>query len=356
MTSIHMISSSPSWDSVLQIAAGIKENTPLVLNATGIATGGEALVKEVMKTDGGCFKHLECLSVIGGLFAIKDIVQTAGKFAHAKAPRKIESAFVIASNIGDVGASVSSFARFLKGAGAVTEKAIAWIKPLGIVCTGFEVIGVSLNVKRLVNTCRMATQFKQATGLEKKDDDYTFADYQKGVQLILDHRVKDQDFIKDHFYKNETELAHRLMVIGACAQQKIASADLKDQAEGKRSLRITMQTLSQRLTTKKWSHTLSLVAGVISLVAGLVLLFTPLAPLGLGLMVLGSVISLGSTFIYKRIMDKQFQKAMEDQYRKAVGEVSKKAMQDIKQERLEKAYKEQHKKVMAELKIHACVV
>ncbi len=361
VTNIGIIQQPDCWT---MIPVPKKEDIKTGMTLAGIARNTEGFINAIRGSGNTHLHHLKCLSALKGIFSLQDIADVIKKMPNATTLKNIENTLSIVSKTGDVAGAAKSMASFLKGVGAVSKSAIAWTAPLGIACIPLEVIGLGLDIKALVKTCRFASKLTQAAVLEKQTEDYTEEDYRSGMSVIENQRKKDKGFIKANFSKDETQFAHRLMMIEACAKERIASANPDVKKEGKEILKTTMETLSKRISTKKWSQTLSLIASIVGLVAGLILTFTPLAPLGLALVIGISVFSLGKKFIYDKRKEKQFNKDIEGVYHRAITEqLQLKAKADqhkpgkvsewtklIKQIELELASKQQFGKVMEQLK------
>ncbi len=254
MIGIGSISQSVSWDTVMQITSGVKDKVSAGLSATGITAYGESCLQKISDN----VKHLGCLTIYSGISTIKSLFQTLEKTAEAPISKKIENVFVIATQSGSVGESVSGFACYLSELGALTSKSITWTKSLDVASSAAKVIGLGLAVSNLAKTYGCFNQFKQAAAFEKNVDDYTLQDYRNGIQLIFDQQVKDPDFINEHFKHEGVEFAHSLMVIESTAGQQLDSTDPKVQAEGKRYLKTQMEALGQRICSKQRSHVLNL--------------------------------------------------------------------------------------------------
>lgn len=180
--------------------------------------------------------------------------------------------------------------------------------PLSIVFAIFQGFGMVLTVKNLAETHRFSVIFNKSAALDKAAEDYAVEDFASGRRLIETNQTKEKSFVAKHFNTSSDKLIARLHAIEAVAKQAIASANPQEVLEAKQQLKTTMQTLSGRLTSRKWSNALNLLASTVSTV-GFGLSYSPCPIAGFALSGIGAGMSIGN-FFHDKYKTAQFETAL----------------------------------------------
>ena len=177
--------------------------------------------------------------------------------------------------------------------------------PMSIVFAIFQGFGMVLTAKNLAETHRFSVIFNKSAALKKPVEDYAMEDYIAARKLIETNQTKEKSFVGKHFETSPKKLIARLHAIEAVAKQALSSANPQEVLDGKQKLQTTMQTLSNRLTSKKWSNALSLLASTIGNV-GFGLLYSPCPPAGIALSAISCGMSIAN-FVHDKHKTGQFE-------------------------------------------------
>lgn len=287
------------------------EKISLLVKVTNLARHIGSSSKKMLDN----IKHLPTVGVMKlitlGLapLAIYDIFVSVFSSIRASTNEKIDVALGVIATVGSLGDTAATTAEGLAGVGAVAIQTLGWLTPLAIVSAALEGVGMILITKSLIETHRFSTLFNEVAALDKPVEDYSLEDFSKARLLVEAKQAQEKTFIGKHFETNSEKLRNRLMAIENEVQEMLMSGDQQLIMEGKRKLQTTMQILSKRMSMKKWSNVLTLLAGAVSFV-GLGLLFTPSSPAGFVLLAVSSVISLANFFAGKAITNR-FEKDLE---------------------------------------------
>lgn len=221
---------------------------------------------------------------------------------------KLDIALNVISNLGSLLDITGTIAEGLSAIKVVAKSAVHWAGPLGIVATVIESVGMALKTKNLIETERFSKIFKETAGLDLSDEEYSLENYKKARELVAEKHSQEKTFVSKHLSTDGEKLNERLLAIESEAKEFLASNNLEDVLKGKNKLKTTMQSLSQRMTTKKWSTGLSLLASTISII-GFGLLFSPLPPVGMAFLALSSILSIINLFMQKA-QTKSFEKGL----------------------------------------------
>lgn len=223
----------------------------------------------------------------------------SGLFSSLKTTvnEKIDIGLDIAASIGSLGEIAADTADGLAAVGAVASGAL-WTTPLAIASAVIQGLGMILTTKNLVETHRFSVLFHKESGLSKSLREYSLEDYTKIRQLIVERHEQEKSFVGKHFDTDGGKLVERLLAIETAAKAALSSGISKEVLRGKHMLKATMQKLANKMTDKKWSHSVSLLAGTVSYI-GFGVLFSPLAPIGYGMLATSGVISLTNFFMDK---------------------------------------------------------
>lgn len=240
--------------------------------------------------------------------AIYEIGRSVFSAAKASLNEKVDAVLGIISTIGTLGDIASTTAQGLAAVGAVASKAIAWATPLAIASAAVEGVGLFLTIKSLIETHRFSKALKQTAALEKPVEEYSVEDFTKGRLLIIDKQNIEKSFTGKHLKTDSTKLNERLLQIESKAQEMIDSDNPQRVREGKQKLQTMMQSLSQRMTSKKWSNALTILSGIVGLV-GLGVLFSPCPPAGFILLAISGVLSMVN-FFYEKTRTARLEKSL----------------------------------------------
>ena len=224
-----------------------------------------------------------------------EVIGTLGEIFSKMADGLTHISTALLAGIGFRASMLTNFSNFVT---AVTG-------PLSIACAVLQGGGMILTAKSLVETHRFSVIFNKSAALEKPLEDYALEDYAAGRQLIETNQAKEKSFVGKHFDTSGKKMIDRLHAIEAVAKQALSSANPKEVIEGKQQLQTTMQTLSGRLTSKKWSNVRSLVAGAIGNI-GFGLTYSPCPPAGFALSGISGVMSIAN-FVYDKHRTGQFE-------------------------------------------------
>ncbi|HEV8050953.1 MAG TPA: hypothetical protein VGP47_00545 [Parachlamydiaceae bacterium] len=245
-----------------------------------------------------------------GLLPLTVYKLASGIFSVAKSSinEKIDALLGFIDSAGSLAEITAKTAEGLSAIGKVAANAVAWAAPLTIASAVLQSCGMILTAKSLSETHRFSIIFTQSAALDKTDLEYSLDDYKTAKQLIITNQTKEKSFVAKHFNADSKKMFVRLQEIEDLAVQLISSANPQFQLEGKQKLKITMQMLSDRLTSKKWSNSLSLLAGAVGNI-GFAVVFSPCPAAGFILSAISGAVSLANFFRdkYRTI---QFEKAI----------------------------------------------
>ena len=223
------------------------EQVTLTLRIASLARMLESWIVEIKGSERGPMRYLGCLCGISAFRTLRGIVQTSKEIPSAPGFKKVEKLIDVSSKVVDVADYATCFAWFLKGVGAVTEKAIAWTEPLEIACIPLDILSLGFDTFDAVGATKFSAELKKTVAAAKWNEKDVFSVYRKAVKPIYD-RI-DNDFISEHFSSDVPEFARRLTMIETRAQQKLQSSKAETKAEGKEILKATVETLKNRVTT-----------------------------------------------------------------------------------------------------------
>lgn len=234
--------------------------------------------------------------------AIHSLANSIFDLLSATDSSKVDAGLTAVSEVGNLGDATATFCKGLGAVGLVAAEAVSWATPLCIASSCLTLAGVVVLTKHIAEKTRFQNKFVEEAGLVKNENSYTLEDFKKGINF-----VKEGSNTKK-FYDDETKLMERLSQIQITAEKKLSSQDKTENEEGQKILHTTMNSLKNRISTKKWSDALSLLAAAVGLI-GFVIIFTPLAPVGLALLGISPIISLGN-LAYRKIRTQQFEEAL----------------------------------------------
>lgn len=276
-----------------------------------------SLVRHIGMTSKKMLDNARSLPVVGalklakfglvpfGIYEIGMLIYSAQKVSISE---KIDALLGVTAAVGSLGEITANIAEGLTAVGLVAAKAIAWATPLGLICAGIQVANMVLTAKSLAETHRFSKIFNQVARWDRPVEECLLEDYKKMRQLIEKEQTQEKSFIDKHFKTNGDHLIERLQAIESKAQLMLASANPLDISQAKNDLKRTMQALSKRMTTKKWSNALSLLIGAVSFI-GVGLLFSPCPPAGFAVLALTSGMSIIQFFVEK-MNTTQFEKEL----------------------------------------------
>lgn len=234
---------------------------------------------------------------------ILDTARSVVNFVKSTFNEKIDIVIGFVATVGAVIEVVANVAEGVSAIGLVTAKAVAWTTPLNIAAVVIEGVGMILSAKSLYESHRFSVLYENAASLSKSVEEYSFDDFNKARMLLEKNQSEEQSFIGKHFRTDSSKLMSRLKLIGGKAQLLILSGDHQKVMEGKLRLKTTMESLSQRMTAKKWSNALSILAASVGIV-GFGVLFSPCPPAGFAVLAVSSVLSLINFFVDKHLTNR----------------------------------------------------
>lgn len=303
MTTTYSTTSLPNWNNfsttIRELPKEISKpaNITLALTTARCARFTEGFIKSWQGIPISKFAlHKLKLLVLGGAILLtQDIIRIAKNSLHLPRREKIEAALSIIGNLGSIGLCTRIFTEGLASIGAISAKIIPKTNPLVAVSGAFETVGIGLETKWLTDTFSFSTQFKKHAGLNKSASEYTLKNYQDGLSFINTTKTKVHQFVLKYFYENETELFKKLSGIEKAASTQLQSQDPNEVKAAKNSLHQAMQNLHERVTAKKWSHALKIIASSANLIGTGLLVFTPVAPyIGFGALLTSGLFSLAA--------------------------------------------------------------
>jgi len=241
-------------------------------------------------------------------FAIHNTAKSACNFSKISPNERVDTALQITSHVGSIGDAIGSASQGLASVGAVAVQAVSWASPLAIVSTIIQLAGTVLSVKNYVEIDSFSKELRHQSGLDKDPQEYTLEDFRRGLDLIEKKRNEKTSFISTAFGTNEDKLADRLVAIELEARKALNSGNAEESAKARQNLQETMEHLSKRVTTKKWSISLTILAAAVS-TAGFGASFSPAPPAGYALLGIGSLIGLG-TYVFNRIKTRHFEASL----------------------------------------------
>jgi hypothetical protein len=203
------------------------------------------------------------------------------------------------SNLGTIGDTVVTVIGYLASLKLI--KAFRWLNPLFYASAAFESIGIFLEVDNLRETLKFGKGLSEKVGFNKNSDRLNLDQYNNGLKYLEENEGK----IEGHLYEDKNRLVTQLVKKQDEARELIEKGEVE---KGEKLLHSTMKGLEQRVTTKKWSRVLSILASAVSIVALAVLIFTPFGAIAAGLFFTSAAISLGTYFLYERRKNKAFEK------------------------------------------------
>lgn len=220
----------------------------------------------------------------------------------------IDFVLSIINDLGTIGDYISTFAEGLAAARIVALEAVKWSTPLLIASLPLEAIGMMYNAKAAIDNLIFTKNFKKEAGLDKKLEEYTLEDYEKGLAQIENGRGNDRNFVGKHFMTDDQKLIERLRTIASEAAMNWASTEPEKKAEAQKLMYSTMRTLKDRLITTRLSHALNVVATSVGIL-GVCLLFTPGAPAGYAILGVSALWSIART-VERMIESRKFREAL----------------------------------------------
>lgn len=276
-----------------------------------------SLARYIGSTSRKMLANTRHLPVVGGMklvalgtlpIRIYDVV--APFFAKAKLSlnEKVDRVLDLVSSVGNLGDTVSTVAEGFSAVGAVAEHAVRWATPLLVVSMAFQAVGLVLIMKKMRETRLFTREMHDASGWKEEEKKYAVDDLTQTIALIQDRAMKEKSFVAKHF-KVDGDIVGKLQAKLATIRASLESANEEEQQAGNAELQKTMALLKNRVKATQWSNTLNLLIGVVGMVATGIL-FTPLAPIGFGVLALITVISL-RTFFVDKAKTRQFEQALE---------------------------------------------
>lgn len=267
----------------------------------GARHAGQVVITQASKIS-QFFQKLKILGALGGIGIFVNLVKNS-KDLHASLSKKdlnssIDGALKITENVSDLTGIASTVVWGLKelGVNIAGEAAKAATSAL----TG---VGIILSVATIILNGKLGIQSAlfQKT-LEKKFDDAEGKEGLKNVAKLIN--LQSPTSLQNHFGVSDGGL---LKVRMKAIYEKSEKASPK---ESKEITATVKKAMVKRLWTKQLSYGLKVLAAAISIIGCAILLFTPLAPLGFGLLALSTATVISSVAL-DLCMNKQFSKALE---------------------------------------------
>lgn len=244
--------------------------------------------------------------------SVTNIFGLSKEVAEGKGMEKADALLNISAEIGDIGDAVSTFACGLGSTGLVAARSIVWATPLLAASVPFEAIGVLVSVKQWVQTYFFGNNFNKMMGSEKAPEEYTLADYRKGLAAMEKGREEKRYYFRQHFNTNEDKLVDRLIDIDLEVAGKLNSQNPEEIKAGQEMLHKTAKTLKGRVSTVNWSRLWGAVAGTVQIIGISILIASPAfipIPVGFTFLTVGAVLSIAK-FVFDRYMNARFEKAI----------------------------------------------
>lgn len=276
-----------------------------------VSTGLEMIQKETMsltsKVTAAAFNAIngvkdfftshQSKEIMGGLrffalcyvpFAVYEVAKAVFEFYKTTVSEKVDAALTILSEVGGVGDAACNLAQALDDFGALGNRSISWVTPLGLVSAALGIAGIVHDSKCIIDTERFMEEFRKQAGLDKKPHKYTKADYLRGMKFLEKKNEEERTVIDKQLHVDAKDLFNNLAPTGKNRDRELKNSQLYEK----------MQTIAKQLENTKTSMGLSLLFNVVNVVA-LAILFTPVAPLGLIFLGVGGIVAL-TQFCYDR--------------------------------------------------------
>lgn len=206
---------------------------------------------------------------------------------------KIDASLRVAENLSWLGDSTATVISGLEVTGAIPEGAVAaTFFPISIASGCLATATIALNARRLYQN----QQLLKEMNAQGSDD-----------QVLTLLTSKDEYFLNKNFNVEGGKLKTTLQEIQTLAQNKLSGGDAHA-SQG--VLQQTVRSLKERISTKNWSHALSILSSTVTLIGMSILLFTPLSPVAYSLMAAAALVSV-IKFLYERRALKHFATTLE---------------------------------------------
>lgn len=290
-----------------------QSNVIVMLVSARFARFTEAFVSSIKGSTNPLFlRHLRLL-VAGSAYMIgKEMVNTVKAFPKAAFKQKIDYALSLISSIGTEILCAKIFSEGLVGLHLLPKSFAAKTISMYSIGATLEIAGVALEGKGLVETRSFTKEFDTASKIDKwmtYNKGTHLAAYREVRLLIATKKSQDQHFVTKYLWADESQLNATLDAVEVVATQKIQSTDPAENAVGENSLKTTLQALKERISVKKWSHALRILANSVGIIGIYMILSASTFTLGCGFSALGAAVALAS-IAYRNHMANKFNTAL----------------------------------------------
>lgn len=288
-----------------------KETVRLPMGILSTFRFSEIVVKGAadLKYTGYYLGKIKALAGLKIVLTVSDLGAQIAEFPKDTTPDKIEGVANIIERAGTAADATTTFVFFLEAIEAV-GKVGRWTRGVEVFYIFTESVSIALSIKKLVETHGLSNKLELVVKKDDSEEQFTLEDYRKGMKLILDKRQTSKNFIKEGLHSDEPMIAHRLMTIEANAEKKLKSYDKAQVAEGRRTLKTTMESIKARINSKKWSHRLDILISAVTIIGCVILFCSPISPIGWALLAVATIVCLTNTYYHKKRIEEQFRKSL----------------------------------------------